>query len=185
MKTVYYITTINPQLHDALDKKGKIFCIPTYLETKLFKTVQAIFHSKFNLTIIPRKAKGSVYNLNKSENPRFGRKLNTRCPDNVDAVRDSVWRSLKMSLWRHSKNLVFYVDLDKVNQFLPLSSGLTFLKWYHYFLKNSNERWLGATWIIILMGCIYFETPWCVCVRESVSQTLRLVCFHYFRFYVH
>ena len=42
------------------------------------------------------QATGSVNNLNKkSATPRSGRKLTARCPDNVDAVRDSVARSPK------------------------------------------------------------------------------------------
>ena len=44
-------------VHGALDKRGKIFGVITYLETKLFKIVQAKFCKKFSLTIIPRKAK--------------------------------------------------------------------------------------------------------------------------------
>ena len=38
-------------------REGKIFCVTNYLATKSFKTVQAKFRRKFNLTIIPRKAK--------------------------------------------------------------------------------------------------------------------------------
>ena len=37
-------------------REEKIFCI-AYLETKSFKTVQAKICRKFNLTLIPRKAK--------------------------------------------------------------------------------------------------------------------------------
>ena len=40
-----------------------------------------------------------VNNLNKiAENPKSGRKLTARCPDNVDAVKDSVGRNPKKSL---------------------------------------------------------------------------------------
>ena len=46
---------------------------------------------------------GLVNNLNKAENPRSGRKLAARCPDNVDVVRDSVGRGPKKSLRRHSQ----------------------------------------------------------------------------------
>ena len=48
----------------------------------------------------------TVNNLNKEkENPRSGRKLTARCPDHMDAVRDSVGRSLKKSLQRCSQEL--------------------------------------------------------------------------------
>ena len=53
--------------------------------------IRQIYHwaHKFHAT-------GSVNNLNKkSATPRSGRKLTARCPDNVNAVRDSVARSPK------------------------------------------------------------------------------------------
>ena len=34
--------------HNALEKRGKIFHVTSYLETKSFKTMQAKFHWKFN-----------------------------------------------------------------------------------------------------------------------------------------
>ena len=89
-------------------KEEKIFCVTTYLETKSFKTVQAKYRRKFNFNNYPQKsqiyrwthkfqATGSVNNLNKkSATPRSGRKLTARCPDNVNAVRDSVARSPKL-----------------------------------------------------------------------------------------
>ena len=95
----------------------KIFCVTLYLETKSFKTAQAKFRRKFNFNNYPQKsqiyhwvrkfrATGSVNNLNKkSENPKSGRKLTARCPDNVDAVRDSVGRNLKKSLRRRCQEL--------------------------------------------------------------------------------
>ena len=61
-------------------------------------------------------------------------KLTTRCPDNVDAVKDSVRRSPKKFHRRHSQELSRALS-DKVNQFLLLSFGLTFLKWSDYFLR--------------------------------------------------
>ena len=49
---------------------------------------------------------GSVNNPNKkAENPRYGSKLTARCSDNVDAVRDSVGKSLKKSFRRHFQEL--------------------------------------------------------------------------------
>ena len=91
-------------------REEKLFYITTYLETKSFKTVQAKFYRKFNR--YPQKSQiyhwvhkfqstGSVNNLNKkAENPISSRRLTARCPDNVDAVRDSVRRNLKKSLLR-------------------------------------------------------------------------------------
>ena len=49
--------------HNALDQRRKIFCVTIYLETKSFKTVQAKLRMKFNLTIIPRKAKLGTQSL--------------------------------------------------------------------------------------------------------------------------
>ena len=95
------------------------------------KTEQAKFHGKFNN--YPQKsqvygwvhkfqATGSVNNLNKkAENPRSCSKLTARCPDNVDAVRDSVGRSPKKFLLRRSQEFGFsHALLYKVNQFLTL-----------------------------------------------------------------
>ena len=97
-------------------REEKIFCVITYFETSSFKTVQAKFRKKFNFNH-PQKSQiyrwvhkfqttGTVNNLNiKAENPTSGRKLTARCPDNVDAVRDSVGRGLKKSLRRRSQEL--------------------------------------------------------------------------------
>ena len=96
-----------------MDKRGKIFCV-TFLETKSFKTVQAKFHRNFNYSqksqiyhwVHKFQATGSVNNLNKkAKNPRSGRKLNAKYPDNVDVVRDSVGTSLKKPLQRRSQEL--------------------------------------------------------------------------------
>ena len=87
-----------------------------YLETKSFKTVQAKFCMKFNINNHSQKcrmyrwihnfqATGSVNNLNKTENPRLGRKLTARCPDNVDAASESAGRSPKKFIWRRSQEL--------------------------------------------------------------------------------
>ena len=42
------------RLHNALDKREKIFCV-IYLETKSFESVQAKLHKSLILTINPRK----------------------------------------------------------------------------------------------------------------------------------
>ena len=73
-----------------------------------------------------------------------GRNLTARCPDNVDAVRDSVGRSPKNSPRRSSQELSPSRALwDKVNQFLPLSPRLTSLKWCDCFLRL---RWRMNWW---------------------------------------
>ena len=75
------------------------------------------------------QATGSVNNLNKkAENPRSGRKLTARCPDNVDAVRDFFGRSLKKSLQRHSerilkKDLQLYPYRSQIKHKLLLTRG--------------------------------------------------------------
>ena len=97
----------------------------TYLETRSFKTAQAKFRSKFDN--YPQKsqiyhwvhkfqATGSVNNFKKkAENPRSGKKLTTRCPYNVDAVRDSVGRSPKKSLQSRSQELgLSHVSFQKI-----------------------------------------------------------------------
>ena len=93
-------------------REEKICCVITYLEIKSFKTVQAKFRRKFNFNNYLRKSQiycrahkfqaiGSVDSLSKKEeNPRSGRKFNSKCPDNVDAVRDSVGRRPKKYLRR-------------------------------------------------------------------------------------
>ena len=51
------------------------------------------------------QATGSENNFSKkAENSRSGRKLTTSCPDNMDAVRDSIGRCLKKSLQRPSQD---------------------------------------------------------------------------------
>ena len=80
------------------------------METKPFKTAKEKFCRKFNFNNYPKKsqiylcvhkfqATGLVNNLNlKAENPRSGRMLTARCPDNKDTVRESLGRSPKKSL---------------------------------------------------------------------------------------
>ena len=84
----------------------------TYLASLLIQRqnhskLQAKFRKKFNFNNHPQnrqihryvhkfQATGSLNNFNKkAENPKSGRKLTARCPDNVDAVRDSVGRNPK------------------------------------------------------------------------------------------
>ena len=98
-------------------REKDIFCVGTHLETKSFKIVSAKFCRKFNFNNYPRKSQiyrwvhkfqttGSVNNLNKkADSSRYGRKLTARCPDNVDAVWDSVRRSSKKSLQKCSQEL--------------------------------------------------------------------------------
>ena len=85
----------------------------TYLETKSSESLQAKLPRKFNnyppksqihRWVSKSQVTGSVNNLNKkAENPRSCKKLIARCFDHVDAVRDSVGRSPKISLWRRSQ----------------------------------------------------------------------------------
>ena len=143
----YTITTVNPWSQE----RKKIFCDTTYLEKKSFRTVQGTFCRKFDFYNYPQKSHiyrwvqkfqvtGSVINFKKkAENLRSGRKLIARCPVNVDVVRDSVGRRPKKSLRRRSQELgLFLALLDKVNEFLLLAFGLTFLKWYETILR---QRW--------------------------------------------
>ena len=79
--------------------------------------MQAKFRRKFNLKklfqesqiyrwVLKFQITGSVNNLNKkAENPRSGRKLTVRCPENEDAVGDSVGRNQKKVPRRHSQEL--------------------------------------------------------------------------------
>ena len=126
-------------------RNEKNICV-TYLETKLFKTVQAKFCSKFNF-IIPRKAKfivwytnfkpqGQVKNLNKKvEKPRSGRRLTARCPDNVDAVRDSVRKNLKKSLRRLSQRTWSFTSTVGLSQSIS-----TLVIWFdHHLLKFPGQ----------------------------------------------
>ena len=154
LKIVYY-NKYYSSITIPWTREKKISCVTTYLKTKSLKTVQAKFHRKFNFNNYPQKsqiyhwihkfqATVSVNNLKKkAENSISDRKLMAKCPDNMDVVRDSVWRNLKKSLQKHSQELSHLHALeDKGNQFLPSSSGLTFLKWYDCFLRL---RW-KMTW---------------------------------------
>ena len=40
---------------------GQIFCLTSFLETKSFKTVQAKFHRKFNVSKYPPPQKSQIY----------------------------------------------------------------------------------------------------------------------------
>ena len=147
-----------------------------------------------SLTIISKKksqicrwvhkflATGSVNNLgNKAENPRSGRKSSARYHDNVETVRDSVGGNPKKSLRRCSQELgLSRALLDKVNQFLLLSSSLTFVKWYGSFLRL---KW-KINWRITnyhINSCIYFQTPfiydsWKHFVDNILKQAWALFC---------
>ena len=50
----YFITTINPY---ALHKRGKIFCVTTYLETKTFKLYKQNFAGSLIEQLSPEKNK--------------------------------------------------------------------------------------------------------------------------------
>ena len=118
-------------------KEEKIFCVTTHLEIKSFKTVQVKFCRKFNLNNYPQKsqiyhwvhkfqATGLINNLDKkAENPRSSRKLTVKCPDNVEAVRDSVERSLKKSLRRHSQELGYSCHHCKKSYIIQIKHKLT------------------------------------------------------------
>ena len=90
------------------------------METKSFKTVVGKFRRKFNFNNYPQKsqiyrwvhkfqATGSVDNLTKKvENPRSGKKLIPRCPDNMDAVRKVHPKTIPRNwsfMFIHTKNL--------------------------------------------------------------------------------
>ena len=95
--------------------------------------------------------------------------LTARCPDNVDVVRDSVRRSLKKALWRSSQELGLSCALsDKVNQFMSLSSSLTFLKWYDYFLRlRWKMTWCNMNYYFnglhLFWDTLYFDCRNAVC----------------------
>ena len=133
-------------------KEGKIFCLTTYLETNSFKAVQPKFRRKFNFKNYPQKrqiyrwvlkfqATGSVNNLNKKE----------EIPNLAGSWLQDVltmWIQWEI-LWEGDQKVLpkkfpktWSFMCTVVNQFLPLSSGLTFLKWYDCFLRL---RW-KMTW---------------------------------------
>ena len=161
-------------------REVKIFCIITYLETKSFKTVQAKICGKSNFNNYLQKsqiyrwvhkfqATRSVNNLNmKEENPRFCRKLTARWPDNLDAVRDSVRRSPKKFLQRHSKNLVFNVHCkNKSISFFPSEVMIAF--------QDVVARIVDAIWIIISMGCnLFWDTQYAIKQRNWTEPSTSL-----------
>ena len=83
--------------HIALDKRRKKRR-HLVLEIKSFNIVQENFRRKFDFNCSPKKSKmyrgihtfqatESIKNITKkAEKSRFGRKLTTRCPNNVDVV---------------------------------------------------------------------------------------------------
>ena len=95
----------------------RTFCVTLYLETKSLKTVQMRycrsfnfinFPYKFHITCWVKKFKDTgtlITFTKKGQKWTSGRKLTARSPENVDAVRDSVGRSPKKSLWRCSQEL--------------------------------------------------------------------------------
>ena len=124
LKIVY-----NKNYYSFITRVEKYFCVSTYLEAKWFKTVLTKFRRKFSLTIIPRKAKFIVGYTNvkpqvqltiSPENPRSDWNLPARCPDNVEALRDTA-ESVRKSLPEEiSNNLVFYVhNRNKSVMFCP------------------------------------------------------------------
>ena len=127
--------TINSR-SQCLGQERKNIWRHNVLGDKIIQNCAREIRRKFNLNNHPQKsliyrwvhkflATGSVNNFNKkAENSRSDRKLTARCHDNVDAVKDSVRRSLKKSPRRRSEELGFSRGLlNKDNQFLPLSSG--------------------------------------------------------------
>ena len=95
----------------------KTFCVTLYLGMKSLKTVQARYHRRFNFNNFPHKFQITrwvkkfrdtgtlIKSTKKGQKSTSGRKLTARSPENVDAVRDSVWRSPKKSLRRRSQEL--------------------------------------------------------------------------------
>ena len=136
-----------------MDKRGKSIFAPVLIwrknHSKLCKQnftgcLTSQKKSEIHCWVHKFQATGSVNNLkSKAENSRSCRKLMARCPDNVDMVRDSIEKNPKKSLQRRSQELCLSrILFDIVHQFLPLSSGLTSLKWYDCFLRI---RW-KMTW---------------------------------------
>ena len=131
----------------------------------------------------------SVNKIRKVVNPRSGRKLTARCPDNVYAVRYSVGRSPRKFFRRRSQELDLSRTLyDKVSQFLPLSPGLTFLKWYDWLLRlrwkmtwsNMNYHINGfhLFWdTIYIYIYIYIFVCVCVCVHLCFINLNLLISF--------
>ena len=89
----------------------KTFCVAVYLKTKSLKSVQAKYPGSFNFNKClhkfqvsrwENKFKGSGSLIESSDKrnyqPASGRKLTARFPENVDAVRHLVGRSLKKSI---------------------------------------------------------------------------------------
>ena len=80
-------------------------------------------------------------------------------------MRDSVRISPRKSLRRHSQELgLSRALLNKVNQFLSLSSGLTFLKWYDCFLiLKWKMTWFNMNYHInglhLVWDTLYIPTP--------------------------
>ena len=103
------------------------------------------------LTILYRKARVIIWYTNfkqQAKNPRS--QLTARCPDNVDVVRDSIGTSPKKSLRRRSQELGLSMHrCTQIESWSTINS--------HKPIWSFLSQWLIT---IILLGCVYFETPY-------------------------
>ena len=95
-------------------REGKYFASQFIWRQNHSKVYEKSFVGGLTITIIPRKAEFIVGYTNfkpqkqpwqVGKNLKSGRELTVRCLDNVDALRDSVGRSLEKSHWRRSQEL--------------------------------------------------------------------------------
>ena len=127
----------------------KMMMMMTYLVTKSFKIVQSKFLRMFNINNYPQNSQiycwvhkirttGSVNNhYKKAENPRSGRKLIARCPDNVDKVKDSVGGCPLPRILNNELQLYPYTIRIK-HKLTPVDMGkrLVMCRWF----KNKIEE---------------------------------------------
>ena len=177
----HYTTRTSPQ---CLGQETKSIFHHYLLRDKIVQNCSSKFRWQFNFNNYPKKrqiyrlidkfqAEFSLNNFNKkAKNPISGRKLTARCPDNVDAVRDSVGKSLKKSLQRRSQELgLSPASLQKIlkkglqqypyripirHESTPADMEFLISVINHYHINGLHLFW--DTLYIILMSCFYFET---------------------------
>ena len=105
------------------------------------------------------------------ENSRSGRTLTARCPIKMQRGILSE-RVQKKAFQRRSQELGLSRALTgEVNQFLSLSSGLTFLQviWLLFMTQMKDD--LMQVFIIISMGCVYFENYMVRAITNKISHS--------------
>ena len=154
----------------------KTFCVEVYFANKSYTVVQEKFRRHFRCRHAPSKSRifdwtkkfrkhGTVHNFNSKclKDTYSGRSVNARTERNIDVVRDSVGRSPKKSIRRHSQELgiprestrrVLKLDINlypyriQINQKLTqadIDKRVTMCEWFCDTIED-NTDFLDHVW---------------------------------------